>query len=89
MIVSIARNYMKMLERYQPWTEVEQGLVDMQARFLEFHKQQLLQAKSPAERAKLEKTIKELEESLRQAEEKYGYKPFKRKPSLISTVSEA
>jgi hypothetical protein len=81
-IISLARTYMHMLEKYEKWTSIEQRLVDMEARFLEMHKQNLQRTQDPEEKAKLEKEIARLEESLRQSA-KY-YKPFERKPSLMT-----
>jgi len=81
-IVTLARTYMHMLERYEKWSSLEQGLVDMEARFLEIFKQKLQIEKDPSEKAKLEKEIRQLEESLRESSK--FYKPFEKKPSLTS-----
>lgn len=80
-IVSLARTYMRMLERYEQWTALEQRLVDMEARFLELHKRELEKTTDPAKRAELEKQIALLEEGLRKSSK--HYKPFEKKPSLF------
>jgi hypothetical protein len=81
-IVSVARTYMHMLEKFEKWTSIEQRMVDMEARILEIHKQTLQKTQDPQEKARLEEEIKSLEQSL-QLNAKY-YKPFERKPSLMS-----
>jgi len=83
-IVTLARTYMHMLERYEKWSSLEQGLVDMEARFLEIFKQKLQTEKDPGEKAKLEKEIRRLEESLKESSK--FYKPFEKKPSLTSPL---
>lgn len=82
LIVSTARTYMRMLERYEQWTNIEQRMVNMEARFLEHHKQQLARTEDPAEQDRLKERIKQLEEDLAQSS-KY-YKPFEKKPSLMA-----
>jgi hypothetical protein len=81
LIVSTARTYMAMLERYDKWTDVEQRMVNIEACFLELHKRELEKEKDPDERAKLEAKIRLHEESL--AKNKF-YKPFQKKPSLMA-----
>jgi aminoglycoside N3'-acetyltransferase len=72
---------MAMLERYEKWTDIEQRMVNMEARFLELHKRDFEKEKDTDRRAVLEAQIRLLEESL--AKNKF-YKPFQRKPSLIA-----
>jgi hypothetical protein len=81
LIVSTARTYMAMLERYEKWTDIEQRMVNMEARFLELHKRDLEKEKDPNKRAVLEAQIRLLEENL--AKNKF-YKPFQKKPSLMA-----
>jgi len=81
LIVSTARTYMAMLERYEKWTDIEQRMVNMEARFLELHKRDLEKEKDPDRRVVLEAQIRLLEESL--AKNKF-YKPFQKKPSLMA-----
>jgi len=80
-IVSIARTYMRMLEKFERWTSVEQGLVDMQARFIKRFKRELQRTQDPSERQQIEQEIAELEESLAQTSKQYNYTPFKKKAS--------
>jgi len=77
---------MRMLEKCEQWTSIEQGVVDMQAHFIKIHKQELQRTQDPSKRQRLEREIAELEESLAQSS-KY-YTPFKKKPSLTSPYGE-
>lgn len=85
-IISAARTYMRMLEKFQRWSRVEQEMVDMQARFLETYKRNLQTTKDPAEKARLEKEIKQLEESLKKEGELYNIYPNKKKQSLMGPM---
>ena len=81
-IVSLSRAYMNTLEVYDKYTSLEQRIVDMEARLLDICRHNLQFEKDPAEKARLEQEINQLEESLRQSS-KY-YKPFRKKPSLVT-----
>jgi len=83
LIVSIARTYTSMLERYEEWTFFEQTLIDNQAWLLEIFKGKLQLEKDPAEKVKLESAIKHIENSLKETKEKYGYEPLKKKAKLV------
>jgi len=83
LIVSIARTYMAMLEKFEEWTYFEQFLTDQQAELLEIFRANLQTEKDPTQRVKLEEHIKQIEESLKETKEKYGYEPFKKKPKLM------
>ena len=83
LIVSTARTYMSMLERYEKWTDIEQRMVNMEARFLELHKRDLEKETDPERRAELERQIALLEEGLQKSAKLYKYKPFQKKPSLL------
>jgi hypothetical protein len=85
-IVSGARTYMHMLERFGQWTHIEQGLVNMTAKHLELNRQRLQLTKNPAEKAEIEKEIKSQELWLQQSAK--NYKPFEKKPSLIAPSQE-
>jgi len=82
LIAHTARTYMHMLERYEKWAQLEQRLVDMEARTLEIYKLQLVRETDPVRKAEVEVQIKQLEESLAQSS-KY-YKPFEKKLSLMA-----
>lgn len=82
MIVTMSKTYMHMLDRYQRWTELEQRLVDMEARTLEHLRMLLQQSKDPAEKTRFEHQIVELEQSLAQGSK--FYRPFEKKPSLVA-----
>jgi hypothetical protein len=85
-IVTLARTYMHMLERYERWADLEQRLVNMEAKFLEMHKRELDKTTDPAKRAELEKQIALLEEGLRKSAK--HYKPFEKRPSLMTPSQE-
>jgi len=84
LIVSTARTYMSMLERYVHWTDIEQRMVDIEARTLERLRELREHTKDPAEKAKFTEHITQLEENL--AKSNKFYKPFQRKPSLMPSV---
>ena len=81
LIVSTARTYMSMLERYVHWTDIEQRMVNIEARTLERLKELRLHTKDPTEKAKFTEQITQLEESLKRSSK--FYKPFQKKPSLL------
>jgi len=83
-IVSLARVYMSTLETFEQRTHFEQEMVDITGRHLDMFKQQLQTEKDPAARAKLEQDIKEMEKTLEEDKDRYGYVPFKKKPNLIT-----
>jgi len=82
LIVSTARTYMSMLERYVHWTDIEQRMVNVEARTLERLKELREHTKDPDEKAKFTEQIKQLEEGL--ARSSKFYKPFQKKPSLMA-----
>ena len=83
LIVSTARTYMAMLERFHNWTKIEQSMVDMAARFIERYKHELAGETDAARRSFLENQIKLLEEQVNESKQ---YKPFEKKPSLLSPI---
>jgi hypothetical protein len=82
-IVSTAKSYVSMLKVYERMSELEQWLVNTQAKLLELTKRQLNDAKDQAEKEHLKQQIAEMEKFLEESALKYGYKPFQKKPSLM------
>jgi hypothetical protein len=82
-IVSLARVYMSMLEKFTEWTHFEQEMVNLNGQNLIIFKQLLQEAKDPAQRAKFERNIKDLEKTLEEDKKLYGYTPFTKKPDLV------
>jgi hypothetical protein len=83
-IVSCARVYMSMLEKFTEWTHFEQEMVDLHGQNLIIFKQLFQEAKDPAQRAEFERNIKEIEKTLEEDKKDYGYVPFRKKPNLIT-----
>jgi len=83
-IVSTARSYMAMLKTFERMAELEQWLVNTQAKLLQLTEDQLKRCEDPATKARLEKEIAEMKGFLEESASKYGYKPFVKKPSLTS-----
>ena len=84
LIASTARTYMAMLERYGKWTDIEQRMVNIEARTLERLKELREHTQNPAEKAKFKEQIIQLEESLKRSSK--FYRPFQRKPSLMPSL---
>jgi hypothetical protein len=82
-IVSCARVYMSMLEKFTEWTHFEQEMVDLHGQNLIIFKQLFQEAKDPAQRAEFEQNIKEIEKTLEEDKKDYGYVPFRKKPDLM------
>ena len=83
LVVSTARTYMAMLERYHNWTKIEQSMVDMAARFIVRYKHELIGEIDAAKRSFLEDQIKLLEEQVKESKQ---YRPFEKKPSPLSPI---
>ena len=82
-IVSTARSYLTMLKTYEKTAEMEQWLVNTQSKLLQLTEDQLKHCEAPAEKARLVREIAHMKEFI----EKSPYKPFEKKPSLISPYS--
>jgi len=83
-IVSTARSYLSMLKTYEKMSDLEQWLVNTNAKLLELTRDQLMQTEDPVERARLQTEISKMQQFLEEAASKHGYKPFEKKPSLMT-----
>ncbi|MDH5691358.1 MAG: GcrA family cell cycle regulator [Candidatus Bathyarchaeota archaeon] len=83
-VVSMARSYLSMLKTYERMADLEQWLVNTQAKILSLTETQLKHTEDPTEKARLEKQITEMKKFLEESAAKHGYKPFEKKPSLIA-----
>jgi len=85
-VVSMARSYLSMLKTYERMADLEQWLVNTQAKILSLTEDQLRHTEDPTEKARLEKEIAEMKKFLEESAVKHGYKPFEKKPSLIAPL---
>jgi len=83
-VVSMARSYLSMLKTYERMADLEQWLVNTQAKILSLTEDQLRHTEDPTEKARLQKQIAEMKKFLEESAVKHGYKPFEKKPSLIA-----
>ena len=83
-VVSMARSYLSMLKTYERMADLEQWLVNTQAKILSLTEDQLRHAEDPAKKARLQKEIAQMKKFLEESAVKHGYKPFEKKPSLIA-----
>jgi len=83
-VVSMARSYLSMLKTYERMADLEQWLVNTQAKILSLTEDQLRHTEDPTEKARLLKEIAEMKKFLEESAVKHGYKPFEKKPSLIA-----